>query len=86
MKQFPYQLNGEIKTVTIKPDGCGFRVTIGAQVYEVEAQPAPPGEIVFEMNRQPFRAHMARDTSSIYVAIAGTTWTLARALPRPNAG
>ncbi|MFN8455245.1 MAG: biotin/lipoyl-containing protein [Anaerolineae bacterium] len=81
-QQFSYHINGEIKTVTIEPDGSSFRVTIGDKVYPVTAQASQPGELVFAVEGQPVRAQVARDGDSIYVAVGGDTWTLAPVLPQ----
>lgn len=80
--KFEYQVEQEIKTVTVERHSHHFRVVIDEQVYTVVVRQQEPGVLDLEVDGRQWRAYVAHEGARQYVAVAGDTWVLER--PRPE--
>ena len=80
--KFEYQVEQEIRTVTVERHSHHFRVMIDEQVYTVAARQQEPGVLDLEVDGRQWRVYVAHEGTRHYVAIAGDTWVLER--PRPG--
>jgi biotin carboxyl carrier protein len=75
---FYYQIRDETYTVSVEPDGDGYRVTVGGRSYHVAGARLVAGRLTFQMENQALLAYVARNGSSRHVAVAGESWRLER--------
>ena len=80
--KFEYQVEQEIRTVTVERHSHHFRVVIDDRVYTVVARQQEPGVLDLEVDGRQWRAYVAHEGVRHHIAIAGDTWVLER--PRPG--
>lgn len=76
--EFNYQIDGDIKTVTVRRSGDHFQVTIGSKTYRITARQPGQGELELEVGGRRMCACVARKEQYRYVALNGNTWVLER--------
>ncbi len=81
-REFQYEVNGEIITVTVESAVDGYVVHVAGRTYRIEAHPGDRGRIDMATASQRVRAYVASDGARRYVGLDGATWTLDRPDPR----
>jgi biotin carboxyl carrier protein len=71
-----YQAGTEIITLHIEPQAGGYRVTIGARIYDVQIDQTRAPEIVLTINGQRLTAYVAGDQTARYVSLNGDVFEL----------
>lgn len=86
--KYQYRAGNEIISITIEPEGEGFKVTVADRGYHFAARQPRPGQLNLELNGKQTQIFTARNGTRQYVALAGQTWVLEQvdmARPRPGA-
>ncbi len=79
MKQeYHYQINNEIKQVTVELDGEVYRVTVGENSYEVTASMLASGLLDLTIDGLRQQANVITQKNDRYVNLTGHTWQLER--------
>jgi biotin carboxyl carrier protein len=76
--EYRYQVGSEIKTVRIERQANGYSVVLGNKTFTVIVDRLSPEELVFRVDGQTHRAHIAPDKQNVYVAFNADLFTLPR--------
>lgn len=74
---YHYDIDAELKTVTVEREGAQFRVTVGERSYLVAAELGPDGQLRLELEGQRWLAHTAGRGERRYVALGDESWSFA---------
>jgi 3-methylcrotonyl-CoA carboxylase alpha subunit len=79
MAQFHYQIGNAVKTVRVERTGATFAVTVGDQLYTVQAKPEASGRLSLVIDGQRMAAVVATGEQSEparYIWLDGESWTV----------
>lgn len=68
---FQYQLNAELKTISIDQDGENYLARIDDRVYGLQIRDARLGELILSVNGDRHRIDIAADGTKYFVAVDG---------------
>jgi biotin carboxyl carrier protein len=74
---YHYEIDDELKIVSVEREGDQFRVTVGERSYLVAAELWPDGPLSLELEGQRWLAHTAGRGERRYVALDGESWAFA---------
>lgn len=75
---FQFQLNDELKTITLDRDGEAYRAQIGDRVYRVTVDASRSDEFIFEIDDRRHTAIVVAEGSKYFVSIDGDVIELSK--------